>query len=294
MQLNPDLTPFQRRYVSYVKRCDELERKLRFFVTETDKFELELVSPGTVDEFVGVAMHTSGDGSKKTSAQLLEGLENEIGQYEAQLRELNSYSEKLTTEYNEKVELQEVMEKARYFFMVDSHRFANSNASGGHSHASSLLEGDARMDLDMRFSSITGVVSAEEKVRFERMIFRATRGNCYVRFAPIEQPIADPETGLLVEKVVFIIFFKSESIETKLKKICDAFSAHRYTLPDMDDAVARALCSSRTRICVTVYARCWRGTRNGGLGLFSARKLFITLSTCSSQMSRGCFGVKVG
>ena len=90
----------------------------------------------------------------------------------------------------------------------------------------------------MRFSSITGVVSTEEKVRFERMIFRATRGNCYVRFAPIKQPITDPETGALVEKCVFIIFFKSLSIETKLKKICDAFFAHRYSLPDMDDAPA--------------------------------------------------------
>ena len=28
---NPELTPFQRRYVWYVRRCDELERKLRFF-----------------------------------------------------------------------------------------------------------------------------------------------------------------------------------------------------------------------------------------------------------------------
>jgi V-type H+-transporting ATPase subunit a len=41
---------------------------------------------------------------------------------------------------------------------------------------------------------------------------------------------------MVVEKSVFIIFYKSESIETKLKRICDAFSAHRYSLPDMDDA----------------------------------------------------------
>jgi V-type H+-transporting ATPase subunit a len=102
------------------------------------------------------------------------------------------------------------------------------------------LESDyaPRPDLDMRFSSITGVVATEEKVRFERMIFRATRGNCYVRFAPIKQPITDPETGNLVEKSVFIVFYKSESIELKLKRICDAFSAHRFSLPDMDDANA--------------------------------------------------------
>jgi hypothetical protein len=30
-QLNPELTPFQRRFVTELKRCDEMERKLRLF-----------------------------------------------------------------------------------------------------------------------------------------------------------------------------------------------------------------------------------------------------------------------
>jgi V-type H+-transporting ATPase subunit a len=132
--------------------------------------------------------------------------------------------------------------------MTDTPRLAVSRLGGGGGGGGSakpgslLASGDdeaARgLDMDMRFSSITGVVSTEEKVRFERMIFRATRGNCYVRFAPIKQPITDPESGALVEKCVFIVFFKSMSIETKLKRICDAFFAHRYSLPDMDDAPA--------------------------------------------------------
>lgn len=32
--LNPDLTAFQRRYVAYMKRIDELERKTNFFRDE--------------------------------------------------------------------------------------------------------------------------------------------------------------------------------------------------------------------------------------------------------------------
>lgn len=240
LQLNPDLTPFQRRFVSYVKRCDELERKLRFFVAEIDKFELEMVSAGNVDLFVNspAAVSGTGDGSKKSGSQLLESLEVELDGYESQLRELNNYSEKLTSEYNEKTELQEVLEKARRFFMTDAPRLAVSELTSGDADTSdALLQTDnaPRPDLDMRFSSITGVVSTEEKVRFERMIFRATRGNCYVRFAPIKQPLTDPETGASIEKSVFIIFYKSESIELKLKRICDAFAAHRYSLPDMDD-----------------------------------------------------------
>lgn len=249
--LNPDLTPFQRRYVSYVKRCDELERKLRFFTNEIEKFELDMQSAGSVDAFIRVSTTSvpgaGGAGaSKQSGAQLLEAMEGELEGYESQLRELNNYSEKLTSEYNEKVELQEVLEKARRFFMTDAPRLAVSELTTGgnepgmgnpNSNEAGLLESaDNRPNLDMRFSSITGVVATEEKNRFERMIFRATRGNCYLRFAPIKQPITDPQSGQLVEKSVFIIFYKSESIELKLKKICDAFSAHRYSLPDMDDA----------------------------------------------------------
>ena len=233
-QLNPDLTPFQRRYVSYVKRCDEIERKLRFFAGECDRFNLELASAGDVESFI----LTSGSTKEK---QMLESLEVDLEGYDSQLKELNNYSQKLTVEYNEKVELQEVLEKARRFFMTDAPRLAVSEYTSSKytdGRDDGLLANDLGRDMDMRFSSITGVVATEEKQRFERMIFRSTRGNCFIRFAPIKQPITDPITGDLQEKMVFIIFYKSLSIENKLKKICDAFMAHRYSLPDMDDAPA--------------------------------------------------------
>ena len=50
--------------------------------------------------------------------------------------------------------------------------------------------------------------------------------------------VTDPSSGELIDKCVFIVFYKSMSIENKLKKICDAFDAHRYSLPDMDDSPA--------------------------------------------------------
>jgi len=119
--------------------------------------------------------------------------------------------------------LQEVLEKARKFFMADASKFSMGEKRGpsttGEKNDSLLTAGQApeagRDSLDMRFSSITGVVIAEEKARFERMIFRATRGNVYVRFAPINEAITDPITGLLVEKVVFVVFYKSIWIESK-------------------------------------------------------------------------------
>jgi V-type H+-transporting ATPase subunit a len=238
IQLNPDLTPFQRRYVSYVKRCDELERKLRYFGGEIDKFDLECDTVGSIDAFLEnppVVTSTGENGSGK----ILEILEVELEKCDSQLRDLNTFSEKLTLEYNEKVELQEILEKARRFFITDAPRLGASHRRPGAGRSptnlSNLLDSERRPNLDMRFSFISGVISTDECARFERMVFRSTRGNCYVRFEAILQPITDPETGLLLEKSVFIIFYKSEAIETKLKRICDAFQAHRYNLPAMDD-----------------------------------------------------------
>jgi len=236
--LNPDLTPFQRRYVSYVKRCDELERKIRYISAEIEKFDLVCASAGTVEEFLDSNPLVSSTG-EESNGKIIETLEVDLEVYESQLRELNSYSEKLTVEYNEKVELQEVYEKARYFFMADAPRLLNSERRRNPvANLSNLLEAETRPDLDMRFSFLTGVISTEESVRFERMVFRTTRGNCYVRFAAIQQPITDPSSGQLLEKSVFIVFYKSESIEVKLKKICDAFQAHRYSIPEMDDTTS--------------------------------------------------------
>ena len=39
--LNPDLTPFQRRFTKHIRRCDELERIIRYFEDEMTKYEVK-------------------------------------------------------------------------------------------------------------------------------------------------------------------------------------------------------------------------------------------------------------
>jgi len=292
-QLNPELTPFQRRYVSQVKRCEDLERKLRFFASECDKFELTLESAGDVEDFISktypepviappssvgfddetiVSYQSSADPRKQTSVmfdniesefydrvqsgpevldaesatgdsvassvnlrtsfrdkprkRLLEKLDARLDVYEKQLRELNELSERLTRECNEKIELQEILDKSRKCLMLDTPRLAamqleqnNEDDEDEEQLTTSLIEAEGGPSYDdIRFSSITGVVATDERSSFERIIFRATRGNCFVRFVNINDPITDPYTGFEVDKSVFIIFYQSLSIENKLKK----------------------------------------------------------------------------
>lgn len=85
---------------------------------------------------------------------------------------------------------------------------------------------------EMTFSNIAGVVPAADKVRFERMLYRATRGNCYVRFSSLSAKAKDANNNP-INKICFIIFYKSSSIEGKIKRICDAFNANRYDLSNL-------------------------------------------------------------
>ena len=54
-----------------------------------------------------------------------------------------------------------------------------------------------------------------------------------MRFSPLSPRAADAQ-GVPIPKICFIIFYKSQSIETKIKRICDAFNANRYDLNNLN------------------------------------------------------------
>ncbi len=53
---------------------------------------------------------------------------------------------------------------------------------------------------------------------FERLLFRATRGNMYLRHATVGT-VVDPITGDKQEKAVFVVFFAGERARTKILKV---------------------------------------------------------------------------
>mmetsp|Transcript_1439 Transcript_1439/g.5466 ORF Transcript_1439/g.5466 Transcript_1439/m.5466 type:complete len:649 (-) Transcript_1439:2090-4036(-) len=67
---------------------------------------------------------------------------------------------------------------------------------------------------------------------FERVLFRATRGNMFMKQAQIEGSLVDPITGERVEKSVFVVFYAGERARAKITKICEAFDANLYPYPE--------------------------------------------------------------
>ncbi|KAH9661041.1 V-type proton ATPase subunit a1 [Citrus sinensis] len=218
--LNSDKSPFQRTFVNQVKRCGEMSRKLRFFKEQINKAGLQ----SSVHPVSGPDLD-------------LEELEIQLAEHEHELIETNSNSEKLRQTYNELLEFKMVLQKAGGFLVSSNgHAVAeetelseNVYSMNDYADTASLLEQDIRAgpsnQSGLRF--ISGIICKSKVLRFERMLFRATRGNMLFNQAPADEEIMDP-----VEKTIFVVFFSGEQARTKILKICEAFGANCYPVSE--------------------------------------------------------------
>ncbi|CAI0377632.1 unnamed protein product [Linum tenue] len=217
--LNSEKSPFQRTYAAQIKKCGEMARKLRFFKEQMEK--------------AGVLPSLNSDAQADIN---MDDLELKLGELEAELVEVNANDEKLQRAYNELVEYKLVLQKAGEFFSsalssaAAQQREIESRQSGEGSLETPLLDQELSADSSkqVKLGFVTGLVSKEKSLAFERIIFRATRGNVFLRQTAVEEPVTDPVSGEKVEKNVFVIFYSGERAKTKILKICDAFGANRY------------------------------------------------------------------
>jgi V-type H+-transporting ATPase subunit a len=103
--MNPQVTAFMRNFVNDVKRCDEMERKLRFLVDQLkreDDFD-QLYGEGVL------AMQHNGPIT-------LDQLEGRLEVEEQELTSANASAQLLERNRNELVELKHVLEKDELFF----------------------------------------------------------------------------------------------------------------------------------------------------------------------------------
>eukprot|EP01113_Clastostelium_recurvatum_P000805 TRINITY_DN1035_c0_g1_i7.p1 TRINITY_DN1035_c0_g1~~TRINITY_DN1035_c0_g1_i7.p1 ORF type:complete len:835 (-),score=318.82 TRINITY_DN1035_c0_g1_i7:212-2716(-) len=230
--LNPDVNAFQRNFVNEVKRCDEMERKLRFFEAQVAQ------EPGVKRLLSSVSV--DGAASSSSTTQSLDELEGRFDELEKELAQMNANQTMLNRNNNELVELQHVLTKDAVFFQEaygnvgEPRRGEDARAPLLASGASSGVGGDmfGAAAGGVKLGFVTGVIARDKIPAFERVLWRATRGNLFMRQATVEQKLRDPVSGVEVEKNVFIIFFQGDRLQQKIKKICESFQANVYPSPD--------------------------------------------------------------
>lgn len=215
--LNPDVNAFQRKFVNEVRRCDEMERKLRYLEKEIKKD--------------GIPMLDTGENPEAPQPREMIDLEATFEKLENELREVNHNAEALKRNFLELTELKHILRKTQVFF--DEHE---GGVNPTESMTRALISDDAMVRQTaagpVQLGFVAGVILRERIPAFERMLWRACRGNVFLRQAEIETPLEDPATGDQVSKSVFIIFFQGDQLKTRVKKICEGFRATLYPCPE--------------------------------------------------------------
>uniref|UniRef100_A0A667WRI8 V-type proton ATPase subunit a n=1 Tax=Myripristis murdjan TaxID=586833 RepID=A0A667WRI8_9TELE len=191
--LNPDVNVFQRKFVNEVRRCEEMDRKLRFVEKEIKKANIPIVD--------------TGENPEVPFPRDMIDLEATFEKLENELKEINTNQEALKKNFLELTELKHILRRTQQFFD----------------------ETESMTDADL---FVAGVIGRERIPTFERMLWRVCRGNVFLRQADIEDPLEDPATGDQVYKSVFIIFFQGDQLKNRVKKICEGFRASLYPCPE--------------------------------------------------------------
>uniref|UniRef100_A0A4W6EL28 V-type proton ATPase subunit a n=1 Tax=Lates calcarifer TaxID=8187 RepID=A0A4W6EL28_LATCA len=220
--LNPDVNVFQRKFVNEVRRCEEMDRKLRFVEKEIKKANIP-----TVD---------TGENPEVPFPRDMIDLEATFEKLENELKEINTNQEALKKNFLELTELKHILRRTQQFFdeMEDPNLLEESSA---------LMEGS-----EGAAGFVAGVISRERIPTFERMLWRVCRGNVFLRKAEIEDPLEDPTTGDQVHKSVFIIFFQGDQLKNRVKKICEGFRASLYPCPETPQERKEMLAGVNSRI----------------------------------------------
>jgi len=236
LDLNPDVSAFQRQFVAEVKRCEEMERKLRYVESEIVKEEI-------------VITEEQENIYAPPTREMIE-LEANLTTVENNLKEVNTNYVALRKNHLELSELKNMLKKTEVFLSENQFHLQELDES------TRLLDdpSEREKELDdqtyssMKFNLTGGVIDRSRLLAFEKMLWRVSKGNVFLKVADIEEQMEDPRTGNVLYKAVFLIFFQGEALRSRVKKICEGFHAAVYPCPDNAGERREMLCGVDTRL----------------------------------------------
>lgn len=182
--MNAEVNAFQRKFVSEVRRCDEMERKLRYVEVEVKKDNVKI--PDIRDEL-----------PRAPNPREIIDLEAHLEKTESEILELSQNAVNLKSNYLELTELKHVLERTQGFF-YEQEGAVNLDATRNNL----IIDDPAHAQTRGRLGFVAGVIQREKVPGFERMLWRISRGNVFLRQVELEKPLEDPATVSLQVKLL--------------------------------------------------------------------------------------------
>eukprot|EP00475_Leptophrys_vorax_P018606 TRINITY_DN2547_c0_g1_i1.p1 TRINITY_DN2547_c0_g1~~TRINITY_DN2547_c0_g1_i1.p1 ORF type:complete len:867 (-),score=248.28 TRINITY_DN2547_c0_g1_i1:53-2590(-) len=249
VDLNGDLSAFQRVFVDKIRNCDDISKQLNVLLDHVNRAKIPI--PDFQPPLQGV--HYASSELQYASVGLDE-LPDLLGKITENIEYLDSNYQNLARQKRQLLEYRTVVDVSSRFLAQSDLRAvgddekeyppaeAKEAALPSSLARSSLLEdtpferrlsnpsfGDDQSKLIRR---ITGTISDAKRVIMERMLFRASRGNVISRFIHLTEPVEDLVSGEKTNKLVFILFFSGQRVREKITKILQTLNANVYAVPD--------------------------------------------------------------
>ncbi|XP_068596568.1 T cell immune regulator 1, ATPase H+ transporting V0 subunit a3b [Brachionichthys hirsutus] len=225
--LNPNANAFQRKFVSEVRRCEELEKTFNFL-------ELE-INRSLPPHLQGPLPPPCPTPSAPQPRELI-AIEEECERLARELREVSRNRDNLRAQLTQLCQCRGVLN--------ETHSLVASQSPP------TVLESQSLFDnrQDVRLSFVAGVVHPWKVPSFERLLWRACRGYIIVDFREMEERLEHPDTGEMVQWTVFLISFWGDQIGQKVKKICDCFHTQTFAYPESSTEREEILQGLQSRI----------------------------------------------
>ncbi|TIA83545.1 hypothetical protein E3P77_00565 [Wallemia ichthyophaga] len=251
--LNPDLNPFQRSFTNEIRRIDQMETSLRFFISQIHKDNVKIRQIENILEFdldQSIELDRSHQGP-----QLLDEIHVKLGDHDNRLSQLNTSFESLSLDcYKLQETRQAIREVSTFFNNVNSNYKddirSSIDDSSLHEDSSPLLNHDndiqsesshfANLELDF----VVGTIDRSKLATFERILWRVLRGNLYMTHNDLDQitlPYGANSAQDNSNKSIFIIFADGQELLNKIRKVGDGMGATTFSISSNSDRRSEAL-----------------------------------------------------
>jgi V-type H+-transporting ATPase subunit a len=249
---------FNRPYSGYIKRCEEMENKIKTIETEMGKFGKSVTRCEDPKQFL-TGLKIFMNKRNKAGHTYFEELEGELDDKLKRLNDQIKTYDKLVEKYNHLIEFKQVLLKTRPH--LGNRDFKAKNVAQEYRDGAQIKQRDDEdidhvSSRDIKFNYLAGVINKEDSLRFKRMLFRVTRGMVWTVLEDIEQaedqsqdqvegsgPADRKDSNTMIDsssaktkpKTVFLVVYQGggmEQLKTRLNRICDSFGASKYGIPE--------------------------------------------------------------
>jgi V-type H+-transporting ATPase subunit a len=204
VDINEGVTSFMRPFTAEVRRCDEVERKLRYLAEQVVGLGIPVVP-------VSSSLRESAVPGRHGDA--LDRLEATVDAAERECRQVNASLESL--------------QRQRDFF-AESSRVKNFLLAVSRDGAVGILSGTV--------PHIAGVVDSAQLSTLVRLAYRVTRGNCILRSSEItDNPVEDARDMPVRQRSCFVMICFSEKMLQRLRRLVESVGATVYNTTNQED-----------------------------------------------------------